>query len=165
METYYDNYTQAEAAMGWPKRKLKLAKKLGADGFRGNRVRPEQLLAWYAVPDNAQKLDNAFNLKNKALNSNRTIEEVKLSIAEKDEKLKDLEIIKRQGEFLTPEDVGDFLLRLRLSFESTIKGFIIELPPKFVGKSQAEIEYELNNQVSILLSTFSQQIKAKMKDM
>lgn len=159
MDTYFDNYGQASSQMGWPERKFKLAKKLGADGFKGNRVRPAQLLAWYAIPDNKAKLDNAFALKNVTSNSTRTLEEVKLSLLEKDEILRDLEIIKKKGEFLVPEDVDAFLLKLRLSFESTIKGWITELPPRLVGKTQPEIEAIVSNEISILFSTFHDQIR------
>jgi len=163
MNTYYDNYSQAEGSMGWPKRKLKLAKKIGADGFKSCRVYPEKLLKWYDNPDNKLKLDSAFALKSSTSNDTRTLEEVKLSIAIKDEKLKELEITKREGEFLSPEEVDDFLLKLRLAFESTVKGWCLELPPKLVGLTQPEIETKINNEVTTLLATFKEQIKIGMK--
>lgn len=164
MNTYYDNYGQASSAMGWPVRKFKIAKKLGADGFKGNRVRPTQLLAWYDVPENQKKLDSAYEQKSSTINDNRTIEEVKLSLAIKDEKLKELQIREKEGEYITPDEIAEFLLKLRLTFESIVKGWIIEIPPKIVGLTQPEIEFKLNQEVSLLLNNFAGQIKSKMEE-
>ena len=156
----YDNYKQAASSTGWPWRKLKLAKALGADGYKGNRIQWEVFEKWYAIEINKNKLDLAFSKKD----NTRTIEDVRLENAIKDGKLMDLDIRKKEGEYLDPKEVSDFLLKLRLAFESTIKGWATELPAKMVGKSTGELEYILNNEISVLFSTFGEQIKSKVKE-
>ncbi len=156
----YDNYKQAAASTGWPWRKLKLAKSIGADGYIGNRIQWDEFQKWYADEKNKEKLDSAFDRKDDL----RTMDDVKLSIALKDDKLKELQIREREGKYILPEEIEEFLLKLRLTFESTIKAFITELPPRLVGLTQPEIEYKLNQEISLLLSTFSQQIKSKMQE-
>jgi len=157
----YDSYKQASLATGWPWRKLKLAKTLGSDGFNHNRVNWDKFAQWYAVADNKLKLDMKYDGNNKI----QDIDGVKLENAIKDGILKDLEIQKRKENYLSPEEVSDFLIKLRLAFESTIRGFAVELAPKVIGQQiLGEIEAIINHEINKLLNTFKDKIKEKISE-
>src|ERR1039458_6719392 len=162
----FDTLKACSASTGVPVAKLKIARdKLGAQGFNHARVNWETFEAWVTVGTNKASLDELYSSTYASTQGdNRTTEEIKRSILSKDDVLRDLEIKKKSGDYLDPEDVGKFLLQLRLSFEGTINGWVGELPVKMVGKTQGEIESILNNEKNILLTNFSVQIKEKMKE-
>ena len=98
-------------------------------------------------------------------NKIQDIDGVKLENAIKDGILKDLEIQKRKENYLSPEEVSDFLIKLRLAFESTIRGFAVELAPKVIGQQiLGEIEAIINHEINKLLNTFKDKIKEKISE-
>lgn len=163
----FDNQQQCSVTTGFPIKKLKLAKnKLGASGFKGNRIDWDEFQAWLAVETNAKALEDLYDGKPKVVKESgsisKTLEEVELENKIKDGIVKDLTIKKLSGEYLDLTEVGDFLVKLRLTFEGVVKGWSASIPPKLVGKSQAVMEDEITKNIASLLSTFENQIKSQM---
>lgn len=148
----FSSQAQCSARTGVPTVVLREAKKAGAPGFRGSCVWWHELKPY---------LDSHKELIEKRTEDNYNalkIKEKKLDID-----LKEIEKKSLLGEYLDPKEVTEFLLRLKLSFESVVKGWSTELPPKLLGKNQSELEYQINQEVSNLLSGFGLQMKEKME--
>ena len=166
----YDNLKAASVALNIPWRKLKMAKGMGCPAFKSGRLNSTQYEDWLLLGTNKNTLESAYNTKfpsgkgnvgNDGENDEST-EELKRQKIAKELTLLDLEIKKKSGEFLSPDDVKDFLVRLRLAFESTIKGWSGILPPKLIGLSQAELEAAIKQETSSLLNTFKDEIKKQI---
>ncbi len=150
--TMFSSQSQCSARTGVTKEVLRFAKKNGAPGFKGSSIVWKELKPW--IVEHQQLIDEK---------SGDDLSTLKVVEKKLDIDLKRLERKKREGEYLDPKEVSDFLLQLRLSFESVIKGWATEIPSKLVGKSQGECEYVLNNEISILFTNFKEQINNQIK--
>jgi hypothetical protein len=144
----FTSQAQCSSITGISKEILRTAKKNGAPGFRGSQIYWDELGPYLSKNKVVIEAQTEDTLKT------RKAEGVKL-----DNEIKKLEIIKRKGEFLNPEEVIKFLVVLRLSFETVLKGWSSELPPMLVGKSQGEIEYMVKEQVTKLFNDFGELIR------
>lgn len=149
----FTSQDQCSAMTGTPKEMLRAAKKQGAPGFRGSCVYWVELKPY--LDAHKELLESKVQDNLKAL----TIEGKRL-----DNDLKKLEKKKLQLEYLDRREVTDFLIKLRLSFESIIKGWSSEIPRKVIGKqSETEINVIIDNHVLTLFNNFGDQIKDKME--
>jgi hypothetical protein len=128
---------------------LKMAKVANAPGFNSNNSVNYSLLAPWLL-ENQEQLE---------ANYHDTLEHYKKEIAKRDVVIRDLEIKKRKGEALDPEEVKSFLAKVATIQSALLTArFVHDLPPKTTGLSIGEIKELNKNAVIEICNVFSKEL-------
>ena len=132
----YSSITQLEAATGIPRPILRLAKKLCFAGFKN----ANQTVNWKLLkPELEKRYDELITQK-----LPEDISTIKIELAKRDLKLKDLQIRKLERNLLEPDDVKQLLVELATKNSIIIKTILDELPPRLAGKAEPDIKLAIN---------------------
>ena len=134
----YTSISALSSATGLDKKILKLARKKDFEGCYANGT-----VAWNRLKP---VLEARYNELTDALPDD--IATLKQELVKRDIKLKDLEIKKREGNYLEPEDIKQFLVSLATKLSVSIKKELGELPPRLAGKDEASIQIEITKTLS-----------------
>jgi len=127
---------------------LRMAKGLNAPGFNINGTINYKLLEPW-LKERKEELEDG---------SSDSLQYYKKEIAKKDVVLRDLEIQKRKGNYLEPEDVKAFLNKVALSQNALFISRMKELPVKLEGKKAADIDTALKEVTHEICSIFSKEL-------
>jgi hypothetical protein len=125
----FDNHGQCSEVTKIPKANLKMAKKMGADGCVAHRIQWFKFKDWYEL----HQLDVEAALED-------SIESLKKEDLRATIILKKLEQKKKEGLYLDPTEVKEFILGMAIAQASSFKALKYELTSKIVGKSTSEVE-------------------------
>lgn len=149
----YENLTQASGATGFDRNFLRAAKAHGCPGFIHHRINWELAGPW--IEANKAQIE-AW--------ADESLENIKKENLIKDGLLKDLEIQKRKGEYISPDDVKQFLTSMGVAQSAILKKMIKELPPKCVGRPVGEIEQMVEATVLEIFNVFKDGTDKWLKD-
>jgi len=136
----YASIKQLSIATGLPTKLLKLAKVKSWPGFH-----PSSRVNWKLLkPVIEAKIDELQT------GTARDLATLKELLAEKDLILKDLEIKKKEGNYLEPDDVKKFLVELATKLSVIIKKELLELPPRLAGKNEPGCKVEIDNAIKAI---------------
>jgi hypothetical protein len=118
---------------GIPLNLIRMAKKLGFPGWRAN-----QNVSWRELkPTFEARYDELIS----ALDTD--IIGLKEQLMQRDLRLKDLEITKKEKDMLDPEDVKRLLISLATTTSVVVRKELGELPPRLLGLDEPSIKVEL----------------------
>ena len=136
------------ATTGIAKEIIQQARKLGCPGFRGHRIMWHEAKEW---------IDKNINLLED--NIDTSLAELKKEEKKEDILLKKLKRKELEGQYLDPNEVRDFLIKMATIQSSTFKQLKEELKTKLVGRSLEDIESILDFQ----FNQFPEQLKKEFQ--
>lgn len=144
-DTIYPNQRALSTAENIPLAIIRISKAKNAPGFSSNgTVNWTRLQPW--LTENMTVIEAELN---------DTLEFYKKESAKREVILKDLEISKRRGEYLDPNDVKEFLNKVALAQNALFISRMKELPVKLAGKTSQEIDKTLKETTQEICSIFS----------
>ena len=136
----YTSVLQLSNATGLSKKLIKAAKLKNFAGFKASNRIDWRLLK----PEIERRIDELVT------STTRDLATLKELLAEKDLILKDLEIKKKEGNYLEPDDVKKFLVELATKLSVIIKKELLELPPRLAGKNEPGCKVEIDNAIKAI---------------
>lgn len=141
--TYYDSMESAASMMKIELATLKRAKRKGADGFKGSRVYPKELLAW--LQKNKAKMEGKGETKDELLCQKLRVQIERMQY--------DFDVAK--GDYIASADVDQWQTERAESLKRLLTGKIInELLPKLVGLNVPEMVPIARGYVSAIVADF-----------
>lgn len=136
----FDNLSQAESFTGIPIAKLKLAKSMGAPGFRGSRIYFDDLEPWYL--ENKDKLHTLIT-KNDGLSINdikRNNAILDGELMEQKKKINEFIIQDKANSRLQLGEMQNLLATIGLSINLKFNEYRSSLTPSVLGKPQEKVQ-------------------------
>lgn len=138
---------------------LRLAKLKKADGMpdNGTRIYWDKFEPWLTV--NIEQLQ-----KEVVAGDGKSIDELKKETLMLENTERRLDIKKKEGKYLEPEDVKIFLAGVGNAIAVILNNHFSQLAPSLTGKSTAEIDLELKKVASEVFTTFKKDMRKFVTD-